>query len=308
MFRRSALGLDIHHDELRAVNLGRVDGKAVPWGVRVVKLDSEIICPSFSDTNIKQVEPFRAAVKEVLGPIAGKTRRLAVALPDRAGKVFLLELEKPIKNRREGAELIRWHLREELPKQTTNRVSLDYQVLDVAVSGRTRVLAAVIKETVLTEYEETIRSAGYDLDLINFHTPALFNCHQIQATEDADYILVGLHGHQLGLMIVVNNSLAFLRSRTVNISPGEAVREISRSLAGYRSDRDFLVQTPVILLLDWPALPRLGLQACIADFFGKEAIVANPVGHIVQNKPAEMNIRSMYPAWGVAERLIARNR
>ena len=308
MFRRSVLGLDIHHDELRAVNLKRVDGKAVPCAARVVKLDPEIICPHFSDINIPQIEPFRAAVTEVLVPIAGKTRRLAVALPDRAGKVFLLELEQPIKNRREGAELIRWHLREELPKQTTNQICLDYQVVDVAASGRTRVLVAVIKETVLTEFEEALRLAGYDVDLISFHSPALFNCHQIQATTDADYILIGLHGQQLCLMIVVRNRLVFLRSRTVNMNAEEAVREISRTLAGYRSDRDFLAQTPVILLLDWTALPRLGLQACIADYFGKEAIVANPMGHIVQNKPADMNIRSIYPAWGVAERLIVRKR
>lgn len=306
MLGRNALGLDIHQHQLRAVRLGRRKEKTVPCAVQVVELEEKSLNPSFSDSNIPDVDAFCAALKQTLDPIAGTRQRLAVALPDRAGQLFLLDLDKSVKNHREGAQVIRWHLRDELPRSMAQRFDLDYQVLQMTDTGQTRVLAAVINEDVRREYEEVIRRAGYAVTTLSFHTPALFNFHQLHQPAEGDYVLVGVQGYQLCLLVVVNHRLVFLRTRTISVDADQAFREISRSLAGYRNDREFFAQIALYVYLDWPVAAQLALHAHLSDFFRKEPIGAALLSAAVKNQSDHINVKALAAAWGAADQLIGR--
>ncbi len=306
MFGKNILGLDIHQHQLRAIRLGRHGKRTVVSAVQMVELEQQSLNPSFSGSNILDSESFSTAIKQTLGPVAGRKQRLAVALPDRAGHLFLLDLDKPVKSRLEGAALIRWHLRDELPHQLAQTINLDYQILQTTDDGLTRVLAAVINEEVRNEYEEAIRRAGYDVTILNFHTQALFNFHLLHQPAQSDYVLIGVQGYQLCLMVVVGNQLVFLRTRTISIDADQAFREVSRTLAGYCNDREFLAQIALYVYLDWPVAEQLELHAQLAGIFHKEPTTSSLLPVKMSNRSDDIHVKALAAAWGAADQLIGR--
>jgi hypothetical protein len=151
-----------------------------------------------------------------------------------------------------------------------------------------------------------IRRAGYDVTTLSFHAPSLFNFHQLHQPADCDYVLIGVQGYQLCLMVVVSHKLELLRTRTISVDADLAFREISRTLAGYRNDGEFLAQTALYVYLDWPVAAQLALHAQLADFFRKEPIGAGLLSAEANNQSDHINVKALAAAWGAADQLIGR--
>jgi type IV pilus assembly protein PilM len=103
MLRRTYLGLEIRQQGLRAVAVQRRGKNIALVGGQALALAETVLQPGFRELNISQPEPFVNAVKELLIPLAKRDNRIAVALPDCSGQLFLLDIETPFKYRAEGS-------------------------------------------------------------------------------------------------------------------------------------------------------------------------------------------------------------
>ncbi|MCK5826851.1 MAG: pilus assembly protein PilM [Desulfuromusa sp.] len=305
MLHRTYLGLEIHQQGLRAVAVQRQGKQTALVGGQA--LAEAIIQPEFNRPNISQPELFVSAVKELLTPLAKKDKRIAVALPDRCGQLLLLDLETPFKNRTEGAEIIRWRLKDLLPDKS-NQVALDFQILEEKESGQKKILVALIAQEVLSQYESLLEQAGYAAAVVDFHSLALYNAYRTKIDLGRNFILIGVDGCQLSIMIFVNQSLNFCRLRQVNQEPRQIFQEISRSLVNYRNEQPAFNRLSVHLHSDWQN--REDLFAAVDSVFDQEVQwLVSPVsklmsGHQFNFTGAEAS--GMATALGVAERLLQR--
>ncbi|MDX2495740.1 MAG: pilus assembly protein PilM [Desulfuromusa sp.] len=307
MLHRTYLGLEIQQRGLRALAVQRRGKNIALVGGQMLAMAETVLQPSFQKANVAQPELFVEAVKELLDPLAKRDNRIAVALPDHSGQLFLLDIETPFKNRVEGAEIIRWHLKDRLPVQT-NQVALDFQVLEEYESGQKRVLAAVMTQDVLTEYEKLLERAGYAVAVVDFHSLALYNAYRTKIDLGRDFILLGVDGGQLSILVFVNQVLDFCRLRSTSLEPQQIFQELSRSLVNYRNEQSTFNRIPVYLHSDWQE--REELFTAVASVFDQEIQwLISPVsklmnGHQLAFTGAQAN--GMAAALGVAERMIQR--
>ena len=297
MLRRTYLGLEIHQHELRAVAVQQKNKKAVLQDGHIRPLAEAVLQPKFKQPNISQPEVFVAAIKEVLSPLEKQDNRIAVALPDQCGQLFLLDLETSFKNRIEGTEIIRWHLKDLLPVQS-NQVVLDYQVLEEKESGEKKILAAVLAQDVLLQYEDLILQAGYAAAVVDFHSLALYNVYRNKIDLDCDFILIGVDGFQLSIMVFLNQVLSFFRLRQVTHELKQIFQEINRSFINYRNEIPTFNHLEVYLHSDWQN--REDLFVAVNSAFDQQVQwLVSPVGTQVDSHQL-----SLCGALGIAERMI----
>ena len=307
MFRRTYLGLEIRADELRAIAVQRRRGGLALLGERTRRLNEGVLTLQAREPNILQPEPFMTAVREVLGPLTRRENRIAVALPDAVGHLFLLDLETPPGKQQEGEEMVRWRLKELLPAQF-KRVALAYQVLEERDSGSKRVLVSTVAREILQQYEEELARAGFGAALIDFHSLNIYNAYRSRIDLGNDFVVVSVAGGQLSLLVFENRRLEFFRVKSMPSAIETIFHELDRSLLGYRQTHSGFGRYAVYLHSDWEQCEEL--RAAIQALFEKEVeVLPSPLHPLLNTEQLAIpstTANGLAAALGVAERLIPR--
>jgi len=305
MLRRTYIGVDIRSTSLRAVAIRKKSGSLVLVGGQIADIDGGILQPGFGGANISNLPAFVDILKKTVGPLARKEDRIGVALPDGAGQVFVVDVEPPLKNYAEGADIIRWQLKDYLPGKATD-YAVEYQLVDDREPGRLKVFAAVVARPVLTQYEEAFDLAGLAPAVIDFHFLSLYNAYRAKIDLGDDFVLIGIDEGQLCVLIFVNRSLAFCRCHQIDLDTRQVFQEINRSVADCRQHLPGFQRLPVYLHSDWAE--QDDLFATVDNSFEQSVqLLLSPVskllnGYQVNFKPEQA--RGMVAALGAAERLI----
>jgi type IV pilus assembly protein PilM len=125
----------------------------------VRRLATGAIVPNLTSSNIAQQEHVRTAVQEALAAVGGRGRDVIAILPDGACRLVLLDFETLPAKREEADAIVRFRLKKALPFDV-DRARVSYQVQPVT-EGKLSVVAAVVLQTVLEEYEGVLQGAGY---------------------------------------------------------------------------------------------------------------------------------------------------
>jgi type IV pilus assembly protein PilM len=121
-------------------------------------LKEGVILPGLNGPNVLDPEALRTALSGALGAVAGKSRDVIVVLPDVAIRVVLLDFEALPAKAEEAEPVIRFRLKKSLPFDV-EEAALSYNV--VRSNGNIRVVAAVSPRTIIEEYENAFRGAGF---------------------------------------------------------------------------------------------------------------------------------------------------
>lgn len=307
MFRKTYLGLEVRREGLRAIAVNRRGARVALCGGQTLAFGDGVLNPVARELNICKAEQFVDAIREVLFPLANGENRVAVALPDSSGHIFLLEVDTPFKKRSEGLEIIRWKLKDLLPG-TVNNTAVDYQILEERESGSKRVLASVMAKNVLLQYEELLAEAGFAAALVDFHALNFYNAYRSRIDLGSDYILVGVDSQQLCLLGFENKLLNFHRVKTVTEDPASIFHEINRSMVSYRRAHPGSSRAKVYLHTNWQQQDEL-LEAVTAAFDREIKLLPSPLDQLIDADRLAVSAadsRSMAAALGVAERMIQR--
>lgn len=309
MFKRTYLGLEIRRDGLRAIALQRAGGGVALVGGQTLKLSDGILHPLAQEPNIRQPELFVEAVREVLLPLARRETRIAVALPDAAGHIFLLDLDTPFRKRQEGEDLIRWRLKDRLPAGLKD-FALDFQVLEAPGSGSKRVLTSIIARDLLAQYEELLAKAGFAAAVIDFHSPNVYNAFRSRVDLGTDFMLISVDDNQLSILGFENLKLDYYRAKTVPANAERIFQELSRTMVGYRHDHSTLARSSIYLHTSWEQPEEL--RDAVRSVYDREIeLLPSPLAQLVNSGKlalAAPAANSMAAALGVAERMIQRVR
>jgi type IV pilus assembly protein PilM len=116
------------------------------------------VLPDLTESNLRQREPVIQALREAINGVGGRSHDIVAVLPDAAVRVVLLDFETLPVNHEEAEGVIRFRLRKSLPFDV-DKARVSYQAQ--TSSGTVRVMAAVVLNSVLQEYESAIREAGF---------------------------------------------------------------------------------------------------------------------------------------------------
>ena len=229
MSSRVFVGVDIQPGGLYLAALQRSRPHTSLVGLRFESLDG-VLEVSSRQPNIRDARRFIEGLRRGVDALAGGEERIALSLPDRAGRIYLTDVEAPFKSHQEGIDILKWHLKSNLPAPTA-QVNLDYQVLEKREDGRQRCIVAAIAKPVLEQYEDLVNEAGRHAIQIDFHSLSIYNYYRPRLDLGDEFILVGLEPGLLSIQYVLGQGLCYQRVSEFKPDLQRTFREINRTLA-----------------------------------------------------------------------------
>lgn len=118
------------------------------------------LLPGIAESNVHSPELVTAAIRSTLKQVSPQTKAITLVLPDTSIRVFLLDFDSLPRDRAGAVSILRFRLRKVVPFDVEHtRVS--FQVLSEDETG-CKVLAAIIPNHILEEYEAVVRAAEYE--------------------------------------------------------------------------------------------------------------------------------------------------
>lgn len=304
MIYRTYIGLDLQSNVLRAVSMQRRGRSLTLTDGRVIGLEQGVLSPSFRRENILDTETFVAALREVLDPIAGTEERVSLALPERAGRILLTQVETPLVHKAEGVEILKWQLRDTLPAD--GGLQLDYQIVDRDEAGRQHVVVSCINEEVLKQYEDCLNLAGYGAENIDFRCLCQVSYYYNRLGSDDDYVLILSEGQSLVIQVYQAGIPVYHRACDISSDIESIYRELSRVLSGERSRLGGLRRESIYLHSDQDNNDEL--LAVLKSLFERDSILLLDQELSRLSSPPlsidKTQARSLITAVGAAERLV----
>ena len=304
MIRRTYVGVDLAAAQLTAAALQHSRPAVKLTGARREAL-AGVVELSSRQPNVTDPRRFVEALRRALDPLASGEERIALSLPDRVGRLYLLETDSAFKTRQEGIDALKWRLKASLPAPP-QQVQLDYQVLEQRDDGRQRCVASAIARPVLEQFEELFEAAGRHVVQVEFHSLSLYNYYRPRLDLGAEFLLIGVEQGQLEMMYFSDRALAYQRVREITPEPELLFRELSLTLVEAAATQPALQRCPVFAHLD----PELGtsLREVLAAALEREVRVLDPqlkrfAGGATIGFPAG---GAVLAALGAAERLMRR--
>lgn len=225
---RNFVGVDIQPGGLYFAALQRNRPHTKLVGLRFESLEG-VLDISSRQPNIRDARRFVEGLRRGVDALAGNEERIALSLPDRSGRIYLVDVDAPFKTRQEGIDILKWRLKANLPVPPA-QVSLDYQVLGKKEDGRQHCIVAAIAQPILEQYEDLVNEAERHAVQIDFHSLNLYNYYRPRLDLGDEFIMVGLERRLLSIQYIQGGSLSYQRVRDVKGDTQKIFREINRTL------------------------------------------------------------------------------
>lgn len=116
------------------------------------------VIPDLVESNLRQRDAVANAIRESVSSVAGRTHDVIAIVPDAAVRVVLLEFDTLPSDAEEAVGVVRFRMKKSLPFDVDKaRVSYHAQKTDAGI----HVVAAVALASVVEEYENVFREAGF---------------------------------------------------------------------------------------------------------------------------------------------------
>lgn len=301
--KTKALGLEIAQEGASLVLVGKRRGVPLLERCESISYPAGTLKLSLKEPNILDRSFLTNQLRELYARLLTNQKQVSLSLPDAAGRVLLLDLETRLKSKDEGADLIRWKLKKNLPFDISE-IHLDYQVLRERETGELSVLVALISRSVIAQYEEILGEIGLEPSRVDFTTFNLLRLFVKQVGEENTAVVLWYKG-VISILIFQDGILEFYRAKEIfegGFEPNRIFREINSSFLVYRDK--ITGQKLQRILYYSPPWDRDALQSLLADVTGITPHlidVASTVGHSVE-MTSEAMIHSYLAAVGAAAR------
>ncbi len=153
---RPKLACEIASDRILA---GRIaDGGSGLEACAARELAPGSVVPDLVENNLRQVEAVRNGIEEALGSVGTRSKDVIAIVPDATVRVVLIDFDTLPSDSEEAAGVVRFRLKKSLPFDVDKaKVSYHAQKSGEGV----KVVAAVALASVIEDYENAFREAGF---------------------------------------------------------------------------------------------------------------------------------------------------
>ncbi|HEY6011078.1 MAG TPA: hypothetical protein VIX18_06360 [Nitrospirota bacterium] len=170
------MGIEITSSAIRLAAVARRRANISVLATKTVELPDGVVNEAYASPNIRDLDAFSAVFRDCLAGLSVPgIRRAALSLPDGVFRVQTIDFDELPPKAADRERLIRWRIEKTSAIDAVDTV-LRYQVLKGQDKGFT-VLASVVKQAVLAQYEAALAAAGlesWSVGLSSFHTLNLY--------------------------------------------------------------------------------------------------------------------------------------
>lgn len=277
--RRPSLACEIAADRVLA---GRVSdaGRMVEVGT-ARELGPGAVVPDLMESNLRDKSAVRGAIESALGSVRSRSHDVIAILPDTAVRVVLLDFEALPAKSEEAEAVVRFRLKKSLPFNLDEaRISYHAQTTKNGV----RVVAAVVLNSVLAEYESVFTDLGYSP---GFVVPSMLAAIGA-ADAERPTLIVKVDAHTIGVAILDQEQLLLVRTlenmRGVTISGEQLAEEVYPSVVFFQDTYNLNIERVYVA-----GLPEsVGAAAALKAQTGahvEELVAASQIGTITGSVP-----------------------
>ena len=277
--RRPSLACEIAADRVLA---GRVSdaGRLVEVGT-ARELGPGAVVPDLMESNIRDKSAVAQAIQNVMETVGSRSHDVIGILPDTAVRVVLLDFEALPAKQEEAEAVVRFRLKKSLPFNLDEaRISYHPQTTSAGV----RVVAAVVLNSVLAEYEAVFTDAGFSPGVIMPSMLAALGA----ADAERPTLVVKVDAHTIGVAILDQEQLLLVRTlenmRGVTISGEQLAEEVYPSVVFFQDTYNLNIERVYIAGLpeSGGAAPALKAQTGAQV---EELVAASQIGTVTGSVP-----------------------
>jgi hypothetical protein len=221
---------------LAALRVSGKDGRVA--GGAVLPLRPGAVVPSFDRTNLPEPAALEEKIREAAGRLGLTDRTAACLVPDICARAVLLTFDALPNGEKEREKVVRWRVQKQMPLLAED-TRLVYEVVS---SSPARVLAVLVKDAVVREYEAAFARARFRVGYLGIPSLSLLNLAGAGELEDG--LLVNIEDDSLSLMAFSKGVLGLYRLKPLAADSGRASRraqELAREIentARFVEDRE----------------------------------------------------------------------
>lgn len=277
--RRPSLACEIAADRVLA---GRASdaGRMVEVGA-ARELGPGAVVPDLMEPNLRDKSAVRQAIESALASVHGRSHDVIAILPDTTVRVVLLDFEALPGKPEEAEAVVRFRLKKSLPFNLDEaRISYHAQ----GTKNGVRVVAAVVLNSVLAEYEAAFREVGYSPGVV---VPSMLAALGA-ADAERPTLVVKVDAHTIGVAILDQDQLLLVRTlenmRGITISGEQLAEEVYPSVVFFQDTYNLNIERIYIAGLpeSGGAAPALKAQTGAQV---EELIAASQIGTITGSIP-----------------------
>ena len=254
--RRPLLACEIAADRVLA---GRAsDAGKVVEASAARELAPGTVVPDLMESNLRNFSALEEAIESALGSVAGHTRDVIAILPDSAVRVVLVDFETLPSKTDEAEAVVRFRLKKSLPFDPAEaRISYHSHPAKEGV----RVIAAVILNSVLAEYESAFRKVGYSPGVVLPSMLAALGA----ADAERPTLVVKVDARTISLAILDQEQLLLFRTlenmRGVTITGDQLAEEVYPSVVFFQDTYSLNIERIYIAGMPEPSAAAAALKA-----------------------------------------------
>ncbi len=235
LFSNRIIGLEVGRNGVGGALLRSDNGLPQLEQTAFVPLPPDLLRISRREPNLLEPDVFVQQVRAVRESLQTGESRVALSLPDGAGRIALLELDETWKNRSEAAEIILWKLKKSLPHEPGD-LHLDFQILLQREEGPSLIMVALVARQIVEQYENLLYEAGLQPACINLNQVNLVHAFAADTGDEGITAFVSWYGESLGIVVAHDGVPLFWRSKYLPAERGGGERidqELHGSLEAY---------------------------------------------------------------------------
>jgi type IV pilus assembly protein PilM len=219
---RPRLACEITPEGVIAARLGDGDEAvmsfaALPWGV---------VKPGLGEPNFTDPSRVVLGLREALDGISGRDKQLSLVIPDAAVRVLMIDFDTLPAKAQDALPIVRFRLKKLAPFEVDD-AAVSYQVMKQGQGGQTRVLATVMPAAVRGEYENAVRTAGYEPGAI---LPSTLASLGTLASNEAS-LVINRNGHSLTTAITQGDELLLHRTLELPVNDALEQEELAKTVS-----------------------------------------------------------------------------
>jgi type IV pilus assembly protein PilM len=193
-----------------------------------------LVVPALATANIQDVPELGRAIAQALSRLGGRTRRVALVVPDTVAKVSLVRFETVPADAADLQELVRWQIKKTAPFPVEQAV-VSFTPGARHADGQEFIVAAA-RQDIIEQYEQACAAAGVDAGLVDLATFSVVNgVLGSPAAPGGDWLLVHVTPTYTTLTVVRDGHVIFFRNRD-NDAEG-TLADVVHQTAMYYEDR-----------------------------------------------------------------------
>jgi type IV pilus assembly protein PilM len=189
------------------------------------------VVPDLAENNLRQRDAVKAGIEDVLGGVSGRTKDLIAIVPDAAVRVMLVEFDTLPSDQEEALGVVRFRLKKSLPFDV-DKAKVSYHAQKVG--DEVKVVAAVGLGSVIEDYENVFREAGFNPGVVLPSTLAALGA----ADGKRPTMVIKVDAHTTSIAILNEDQLQLFRtlenSRGVTITGEQLAEEVYPSLVFFQ--------------------------------------------------------------------------